>query len=71
MKILIAIFSIILYLIIFNRGLTFQLTIMNNIVIIAILAFYMLLIDTAISALFVLPMFATLLSYIYWLKKKM
>ena len=66
----IAILSMIIYLIILNRCLTFRLTILNNFIITAILAFYMLLIDPSISALFVLPMFATLLLYIYWLKKE-
>lgn len=70
MNFLIAILSMIVYLIILNRCLTFRLTISNNIIIIAILAFYMLLVAPSISAFFVLPMFATLLLYIYWLKKE-
>ena len=62
--------SIFAYLLIFNRCLTFRLTIMNNLIITAIMAFYMILIDAKISALFVLPMFLTLICYIYWLKKE-
>lgn len=62
--------SIIAYLIIFNRGLTFRLTILNNVIITMILAFYMLIIDPLKSGLIVLPMFGTILLYIYWLKKE-
>lgn len=70
MNILIIIISILAYILIFNRCLTFRLTILNNIIIVAILALYMLMIKPFINALFVVPMLATLLIYIYCLKKE-
>lgn len=70
MNILIAAFSMLIYLIILNRSLTFRLTILNNIIITVILGFFILRTELRKSALFVLPMFAILLLYIYWLKKE-
>ena len=70
MDIMIIGMSIFAYLLIFNRCLTFKLTIMNNLIITAIMAFYMIVIDEITGALFVLPMFLTLICYIYWLKKE-
>ncbi len=45
MDIMIIGMSIFAYLLIFNRCLTFKLTIMNNLIITAIMAFYMIVID--------------------------
>ena len=65
-----AIVSMFTYLLLFNRCLTFRLTIVNNVVVTLIMAFHMLVIRRMIGDLFVLPMFVVLILYIFNLKRE-
>lgn len=70
MKIEIVIMSMITYLLLFNRSLTFQLTISHNIIIAVVLAFFIIVIEPLSGSLFVVPMLFILLIFIYCLKKE-
>lgn len=70
MEIEIIIMSFIIYLILFNSCLTFRLKFINNLVLIAILAFSILVIGKLIGDLAVVPMFLSTILYICYLKKE-
>ena len=70
MEIEIIIMSFVIYLILFNSCLTFRLKFINNLVIIAILAFNILVIGKLIGDLAVVPMFLSTILYICYLKKE-
>uniref|UniRef100_UPI004055AE92 sensor histidine kinase n=1 Tax=Agathobacter sp. TaxID=2021311 RepID=UPI004055AE92 len=70
MEIQIIVMSILSYLILFNSSLTFQLKIINNVIITAILAFHIVYIGKLIGSLFVIPMFVLIILYVSYLKKE-
>ncbi len=70
MDIKIVIMSMITYLLMFNRSLTFRLTVFNNVVIAVVLAACMIIMEPLAGNLFVIPMFAVLMVYIYFQKRE-
>lgn len=70
MELQIVIISIITYLLLFNSCLTFQLNIIQNIVITIVLAVNIAFVGNIIGGLFVIPMFIILIMYIIWLKRE-
>lgn len=70
MEIQIVIMSIITYLLLFNSCLTFRLNVLQNIVIVIVLAVNVIFVNSLIGSLFVIPMFIILILYIAWLKRE-
>lgn len=68
MEIQIIIMSIITYLLLFNGCLNFRLTILQNIIVTAVIAIHVVFVNHLIGGFFVIPMFIILILYIAWLK---